>query len=191
MAAISLEFILMLGYAVALALIAFLLEMAARHAHRRSLSIRTVGFTYHPDRDIWRCPEEQHLFPVFSDWSKNTVVYRAPAHVCNACRRKEACTDSNHGRTIERTTTSGLEFGMQRFHRAMSITLLVLGALILLVELFRAGGIYPRIILAGMLVLFCLLVLRLSQELLEDLHRGQDRPPLPQDSGWKRRSFGG
>jgi hypothetical protein len=48
----------MLGYAVFLALIALLLELAARHAHRRSLSISTVGFTYHPDRDIWRCPEE-------------------------------------------------------------------------------------------------------------------------------------
>lgn len=177
MTGLSIEFILMLGYAIALALIAFLLELVARHAHHRSLSISTVGFTYHPDRDIWRCPEEQHLFPVFSDWSKKTVVYRAPASICNACRRKEACTDSNRGRMIERNTSSGLEYGMQRFHRAMSITLLVLASLILLVELFRAGGIYPRIILAAMLILFSLLVLRLSQELLQDLDRGQDRPP--------------
>lgn len=190
MTGVSIEFILMLGYAIALALIAFLLELAARHAHRRSLSISTVGFTYHADRDIWRCPEEQHLFPVFTDWSKHTVVYRAPASVCNSCRRKEACTDSNHGRTIERTTSAGLEYGMQRFHRAMSVTLLVLANLILLIELFRARGLYPRIILAGMLVLFCLLILRLSRELLQDLHPGQKPPPLQPDSGWRHRPSG-
>lgn len=166
MPGVSLEFVLMLGYAITLALIAFLLELAARHAHHRSLSICTVGFTYHPDRDIWRCPEEQHLFPVFSDWSKKTVVYRAPASTCNACRRKAACTDSNNGREIERKTSSGLEYGMQRFHRAMSVTLLVLASLILVVELFRANGIYPRLLLAGVLAVFCIAVLHMSKALL-------------------------
>ena len=157
---------LMLGYAIFLALVALLLELAARHAHRRSLSINTVGFTYHPDRDIWRCPEEQHLFPGFSNWSKKTVVYRAPASTCNVCRRKAACTDSNNGREIERKTSSGLEYGMQRFHRAMSVTLLVLASLVLAVEIFRASGLYPRVVLAGVLTLFCILVMRLSKALL-------------------------
>jgi hypothetical protein len=166
----SIEFILMLGYAIFLALIALLLELAARHAHRRSLRISTTGFTYHPDRDIWRCPEEQHLFPVFSDWSKKTVVYRAPASTCNACRRKAACTDSKNGREIERKTSSGLEYGMQRFHRAMSVTLLVLACLLLLVELFRIHGIYPQAVLAGILTLFAVIVMRLSAALLSQAH---------------------
>ncbi len=156
----------MLGYAIALALIALLLELAARHAHRRSLSISTAGFTYHLDRDIWRCPEEQHLFPAFSDWSKKTVVYRAPASTCNACRRKADCTDSNNGREIERKTSSGLEYGMQRFHRAMSVTLLVLASLILVVEIFRTKGFYPRLMLAGVLAVFCIAVLHMAKALL-------------------------
>jgi len=162
----SIQFLLMLGYAVMLAAVAFLLELTARHAHRRSLNISTAGFTYHPDRDIWRCPEEQHLFPVFSDWSKKTVVYRAPASTCNACKKKAACTDSNNGREIERKTSSGLEYGMQRFHRAMSVTLLALASLILVVELFRANGIYPRLVLAGVLTVFCIAVLRMAKALL-------------------------
>jgi heme A synthase len=163
---VSLEFILMLGYAISLASIALLLELAARHAHRRSLSISTVGFTYHPDRDIWRCPEEQHLFPVFADTAKGTVVYRAPASACNACRSKPGCTDSDNGREIERKNASGLQFGMQRFHRAMSLTLLVLANLILIVEIFRINGLYPRFVLAGVLTLLCILVMRLSKALL-------------------------
>ena len=57
MPGVSIEFILMLGYAVLLGAVALLLEFAARHAHRRSLSISTTGFTYHADKDMWKCRE--------------------------------------------------------------------------------------------------------------------------------------
>jgi heme A synthase len=156
------EFILMLAYAVSLTLIALLLELAARHAHRRSLGAATDGFTYHADRDIWRCPQDQHLFPSFADTARGAVIYRAPAEACNACRSKAACTDSNNGREIERRDLNGLEYGMQRFHRAMSLTLLVLASLILVIELFRAVGLYPRVMLVLVLTLFCLIIQRLS-----------------------------
>ena len=137
MQSVSLEFMLMLGYAVLLGVVALLLEFAARHAHRRSLSMSTTGFTYYADKDMWRCPEFQHLFPVFVDHAKGSVIYRAPASACNACRCKSHCTDSDNGREIERKTTGDLQYGMQRFHRAMSVTLLVLASLILVVESFE------------------------------------------------------
>jgi heme A synthase len=54
---------------------------------------------------------------------------------------------------------------MQRFHRAMSVTLLVLASLILVVELFRDDAIYPRLVLTSVLVVFCMVVLRLSKGL--------------------------
>ena len=53
----------------------------------------TPGFTYHADKDMWRCPEFQHLFPVFVDHAKGSVIYRVPASACNACRCKSHCTD--------------------------------------------------------------------------------------------------
>jgi heme A synthase len=159
---VSVEYVLMLGYAVALALIAFLLEIAARHAHQRSLNTSTAGFTYHPERDIWQCPRDQHLFPVFSDSAKGVVVYRAPASACNTCRSKAACTDSNHGREIERRTTNGLEYGMQRFHRAMSLTLLLLASVILVTEMLRADNLYPRLVLGAVLAAFCIVMWRLG-----------------------------
>ena len=165
MQSVSLEFMLMLGYAVLLGVVALLLEFAAHHAHRRSLSISTTGFTYHADKDMWRCPEFQHLFPVFVDHAKGTVIYRAPASACNACRCKPHCTDSNNGREIERKNMGDLQFGMQRFHRAMSVTLFVLASLILNIEIFREGAFYPRVVLAGVLMFFCMVVLRLSKAL--------------------------
>jgi heme A synthase len=162
---VSLEFMLMLGYAVLLGVVALLLEFAAHHAHRRSLSISTTGFIYHADKDMWRCPEFQHLFPIFVDHAKGTVIYRAPASACNACRCKPHCTDSNNGREIERKNMGDLQFGMQRFHRAMSVTLFVLASLILIIEIFREGAFYPRVVLAGVLMFFCMVVLRLSKAL--------------------------
>jgi hypothetical protein len=166
MAGMSLEFVLMLGYAISLAFIALLLELAARHAHRRSLRTTTAGFTYHPDRDIWRCPQDQHLFPIFSDSVKGVVIYRAPAAACNSCPSKAACTDSNHGREIERRDLNTVEYGMKRFHHAISITLLVLASLILGVEAIRDSGLYHRIILIAVLMMFCLIVQRLFAKLL-------------------------
>ena len=59
---------------------------------------------------------------------------------------KVACTDSDHGREIEIRDLNGVESGMKRFHRVMSITLLGLASVILVVGLFRASGLYPRII---------------------------------------------
>jgi hypothetical protein len=162
---VSLEFVLMLGYAILLGVVALLLEFVARHAHRRSLSISTTGFTYHADKDMWRCPEFQHLFPVFVDHAKATVIYRASASACNACKCKAHCTDSNNGREIERKMTDDFKFGMQRFHRAMSVTLLVLASLILAIELFRDEAVYPRIVLASVLTVFCTVVLRLLKAL--------------------------
>lgn len=166
MPGISLEFVLMLGYAISLGLIALLLELAARHAHRRSLTVETIGFTYHPERDIWSCPQDRHLFPVFSDTAKGSVTYRAPAKICNMCRSKAACTDSDNGREIKRRTFSGIEYGMQRFHRAMSLTLLLLAALILVIELYRTPGLYPRLATAALLVAIGMAMLRLSAGLL-------------------------
>lgn len=173
----SLEFTLMLAYAVSLAFIAFLFECAARHAYRRSLGASTAGFTYHPDRDVWKCPQDQHLFPIFSDSAKGVVVYRAPAAACNSCKSKAACTDSNKGREIERRDLNGLEYGMQRFHRAMSLTLLVLASLILLVELFRVSGLYPRLMLTSVLALLCLIVERLAVSLSHGTSKSESDSP--------------
>jgi hypothetical protein len=79
---------------------------------------------------------------------------------------KAACTDSSDGRVIEiGAMGGGLEHGMKRFHRAVSLTLLVLASLIILVELFRTSGLYPRIALASILITFCIVIQRASVSL--------------------------
>ncbi len=173
----SIRFLLILAYAAMLALIAYVLERVARHAHRRSLRMRTVGFTYHPERDIWRCPEEQHLFPVFTDWTKKSVVYQASASTCNACKRKHACTDSNDGRRVERRLSEDLEYGMQRFHRVLSITLLTLASVLMVIDLFQPASVYPRIGSAVILMLFLISLQRLWHSLRHPSHGGGENTP--------------
>ena len=91
--------------------------------------------------------------------------------------RPAACTDSDQGRTVERRTANGLQYGMQRFHRAVSLTLMVLASAMLAVELFRVGGLYPRAALVAFLVLYCGIVLRLGRELLS--RRAGDQQNMP------------
>lgn len=148
------EYVLIVAYAVFLGLIALALELLARHMQDRSQKISTIGFTYHADRDIWSCPRDQHLFPTFADSQPGKVIYRAPASACNACRSKAACTDSTTGREIERMENGSVESGMKRFHRGISLMLVVLASLILVVEFFRTPGTDARIGLAALLLVF-------------------------------------
>ncbi len=165
MAELSIEYVLVVGYAVFLGLIALGLEVLARHMHERSLKVNTIGFTYHADRDIWSCPRDQHLFPTFADSQPGKVIYRASPAVCNACRSKAACTDSTTGREIERMESSSVESGMTRFHRVLSLTLLCLGSLILAVEFFRTQGANARLGLVGILLLLVAIGWRLMQKI--------------------------
>lgn len=149
----SMEALLATGYAAFLAMVAFVLEVMARHMHRRSLRISHVGFTYHADRDIWICPRDQHLFPIFSDATRGKVIYQAPASACNSCPSKLACTDSSTGREIVKVANESIESGMLRFHRWFSLTLLLLASVIMIIELFRASGSTQRLFLAGILLI--------------------------------------
>jgi hypothetical protein len=56
---------------------------------------------------------------------------------------------------------------MQRFHRAMSLTLLVLASVILVTELFRAPGQLSRLVVIVLLALFFFIVIRIRTELFE------------------------
>ncbi len=165
MAELSIEYVLVVGYAVFLGLVALGLEVLARHMHERSLKVNTIGFTYHADRDIWSCPRDQHLFPTFSDSQPGKVIYRASPAVCNACRSKAACTDSTTGREIERMESGSVESGMKRFHRVLSLTLLCLGSLILAVEFFRTQGANARLGLVVILMLLVAIGWRLMQKI--------------------------
>ena len=60
-------------------------------------------FTYDPERDEYRCPQDHPLRRRKTKYTAGTVVYRAEAATCNACPLKAACTESSQGRQIHRS----------------------------------------------------------------------------------------
>lgn len=132
------DVLMVAGYAVLLMGVAATLELVARHSHRLSEQFHVAGFTYHPQLDAWKCPTGQHLERRESDYGRRLVVYQAPAHACNVCHCKTNCTDSDDGRRIEQRLDSWLRSEIRRFHRGLSLVLLLLAALILAAE--TGGG---------------------------------------------------
>jgi hypothetical protein len=131
------EVVLAAGYALALTFGALVLEWLSAHTHRRSLRFRTAGFVYDEAHDHWWCPEGQQLWPHAFDDERRVVRYRAKAHICNACALKSRCTDSEHGREIARPLDPWPHSEAGRFHRGLSLMLVVLALLIVAGEAAR------------------------------------------------------
>ncbi|MDQ5833463.1 MAG: hypothetical protein M3550_10480 [Actinomycetota bacterium] len=122
----SAEVVLAAGYGAFLLLAAAAIEWLSAHTHRRSLRYRTAGFAYDATHDHWQCPEGQHLWPHEFDSDRRLVRYKAKAHICNGCPRKDACTDSDTGREIVRPLDPWPHSEAGRFHRGLSLLLVAL-----------------------------------------------------------------
>ena len=149
------------GYAVFLIVVALALEAAARFAHRRAERFRVSSFTYHPTLNVWECPAGERLFPT------EPHRYRAPAHTCNACSLKHACTDSHRGREIVISPLDWLETEIGRFHRGMSMGLLVLVVWLLGFEAVRHWDAADLRLLGVVLLIAATLGTRLLKAILE------------------------
>ena len=131
MSAVATESLMAAGYGVFLALSALGLDALARHSHRRSERYRTAGFTFLASVDAWRCPEGEHLHRVETDHRLRFVRYRARADVCNACRLKDACTDSDTGREITRAIDPWPHSEAGRFHRGIALAMVGFALLVI------------------------------------------------------------
>jgi len=131
------EAVLAGAYAVFLIAVATGLEMAARLTHRRARGFATAGFRYHADLDVFECPSGETLHRQEVDHERHVVRYRARADVCNRCRLKPICTDSDRGREVTRSVAPWLSSEIGRFHRGLSLALMLLAGLVAAVGLAR------------------------------------------------------
>ena len=168
---LHIELALASGYAGFLIVVASGLEWFGRHSHRRSGQFRTAGFKYHDHLDVWECPRGHHLHPHYRDPVREIVRYRAPAHTCNACARKNDCTDSDNGREIIHFSEPWIETQAGKFYRVLSLTLLFLATLILIAEMFCYPTL-PEVLLLGSILV---LVLTRGQSRVRELLAVQNR----------------
>jgi len=141
------------SYAVFLVAVALFLEFLARKSHKRAESYRNSGFIYFDGSDHWECPGGHRLVQLQTDHLSKTTVYRAQASACNSCSLKLNCTDSDEGRVLERRIDSWVESELRRFHRGISLTLLLLATTLLAAEVFRFAQPYDRRALLLLLVI--------------------------------------
>ncbi len=159
------EVLLASGYAGFLVVVSATLEGVARYVHRRAERSNTQGFSYLPQRDVWECPNGQHLHREGVDEALRIIRYRAQPHHCNSCPGKARCTDSDSGRVVEHQAESWVQSGIRRFHRGMSLSLVLLAAMILAIEIVRYQELQERIFLLCFLAGLCVSGLRLFRSL--------------------------
>lgn len=155
------EVLLAAAYAVFLAAVSLVLEVLARRSHKRSQHYRTFGFTYQEKMDQWECPAGNLLVRKDVDLERRVIRYGAQPHACNTCHLKERCTDSNQGRILETRTDSWVESELRRFHRGISLALLLLAAMILTIESARHNQTLELVVLGIPLAPITLLGLKL------------------------------
>lgn len=171
----SAEVVLAAGYGLFLLLAAAVIEWLSAHTHRRSLRFRTAGFAYDPAQDHWQCPEGQHLWPHEFDAERRLIRYKAKAHICNGCPRKEACTDSDTGREVVRPLDPWPHSEAGRFHRALSLLLVALSMLVTAVALVRHHEPSEALGLVGLLALAAVV----GRWLLRDFRAHPSNFPAP------------
>ena len=114
MRSIPLEVFLAAGYAIFLVALAALLEWVAKHSHRRTDQLETVGFRYHPEMDRWQCPVGTHLVRIHTH-EHRVARYRAPAHACNSCPIKRDVRTPTRAARSSITSTFGSEQALAGF----------------------------------------------------------------------------
>lgn len=139
-------------YAVFLTAVSLLLELLAKRSHKRAEGYQNSGFVYFQGTDHWECPGGHRLVQLKLDHLTKTTVYRAQADACNSCSLKRNCTDSDEGRVLENRMDSWIESELRRFHRGISLTLLILATSLLLVEAFRFSEPHDRRALVLLLI---------------------------------------
>lgn len=131
------EVFLAAGYAIFLVCVSLGLDSLARHSHARSERYRTAGFTYHHPSDAWICPEDQLLLRSEVDHGRRLIRYRGRPQICNSCPTKSDCTDSDEGREVVHAMDPWPHSEAGRFHRGISLAVVLIACLILVAETLR------------------------------------------------------
>jgi Transposase DDE domain len=167
---IHVEVLLGVAYAIVLVTVACVLERVARHSHKRADRYRNSGFVYFQKTDHWECPAGRQLQLIKINDQRRVSYYRASAHECNACSLKPNCTDSDDGRLLERRLDRWLESELRRFHRGVSLALLLLATVLLVAVTVRHSSLRELLIVGTLLFPVGLIETRLLASFLSGQH---------------------
>ena len=127
----GLETIVAATYAAFLVLVAWVLELFGRITAARADQYETAGFRYREEIDAYEC-EGGEILPLVELGADGRLGrYEAAGHHCGRCPVKHFCTEDEKNREIVRSNVPWVDTEVGRFHRGLSLILLVLAASIL------------------------------------------------------------
>jgi hypothetical protein len=77
-------------------------------------------FTYDPERDEYRCPQNHALRRSHAKYTEGVVVCQAKAATCNACPLQAACTESDSGRQVRRSLHAEYLDLVRSYHQTLA-----------------------------------------------------------------------
>jgi hypothetical protein len=124
--ALDLQLVLLLAYVLVLWGGGWVVEVLARAHFHRAQRYAHHQFAYDNELDRYECPQGELLtLHTFDDRNK-LAIYKAPAASCNACMLKAFCTPHDEGRHVYRSLAEFHETDVGRFHRWVSLIILLI-----------------------------------------------------------------
>lgn len=114
-------------YSGGLLVTARIFEALGRYHFRRAQRYGEMGFTYHAYEDHYKCHQGEILSRRAHDSHRRVALYQAPAHACNQCHCKHACTPHDEGRRVYRSLAAWAETDLARFHQGLSVLIYLAG----------------------------------------------------------------
>ncbi len=160
---LDLGLVLLVVYLCVLWVGGWALEALARVHFQRAQQFAHDGFAYDVELDRYECPQGELLtLQTFDDRNK-LAIYKAPASSCNECVLKEFCTPHDHGRHVYRSLAAFHESDVGRFHRWLSLMILVVALVFSLggmIAWWNRPGEWLLVLGAGLSLIFLWLDLR-------------------------------
>lgn len=156
---------LVMGYALALLGVAWLLDRLGERSALRSASWRTSNFVYHPDHDAWKCHQDQWLWPASFDPEKRVIRYVGQHAICGRCPVKDSCSPTPGPREITRPVDPWPHSEAGRFHRGLALTVACIGVFLPAMSLLGARGWLEVLVLAVTVVIVASLTYPLATHL--------------------------
>lgn len=121
-----------IAYACFLGSLAWGLERLGRTVSRRADRFQAEGFQYREEIDAYECHGGEHLPLVEIDDDRKLRRYGREDLQCSGCVHQKNCTSAEQGGHVVRSNRRWLDTEIGKFHRGLSLVLMVLASLVLI-----------------------------------------------------------
>lgn len=163
----SVSVLLVSGYAVVLLLIAWGFDRMGQRSAEKAAQWRTGNFIYHPDKDAWKCHQDEWLYPASFDPDKRVIRYAGQHAICGRCPVKDECSPSPGPREVTRAVDPWPHSESGRFHRGISLCIAVIAVFMPAAMLLGEHGLSDVIILVSTVVVTLVVATTLGRALVK------------------------